>query len=438
MSNDGADVGKSMYGWATDLFPICRSITGNGVRATLAYLGARVSGLTVHEVPTGTAAFDWVVPQEWNIAAGWIEDDAGCRIVDFNNSNLHVMGYSEPTDGWLTLEELQNHLFSLPEQPDAIPYITSYYRRRWGFCIAHNQRVKLQPGRYHARIDSTLTPGSLTYGELVIPGESDQEVFISTYVCHPSMGNNELSGPVVTLALARWLQSLPRHRFTYRIVFIPETIGSIVYLSRNLHHLQHHVVAGFNITCVGDDRCYSYLASRNGRTLADKVALHVLGHTDPAFHKYSFLERGSDERQYCAPGVDLPVATMMRSKYNEYPEYHTSLDDLSVISPVGLEGAYQAHRRAFSALELNGRFRVTVLGEPNLGKRGLYPTTSTKDTKARTRTLMNLLAYCDGEASLLDIAEVIGVPVWELVPLVRELVAQGVLVDCDDLLRFAQ
>lgn len=425
-----------MYEWATDLYPICRSITGDGVRRTLAYIGARLPGLSVHEVPSGTRAFDWVVPPEWNVSDAFVADEAGRRVIDFKANNLHLMGYSEPVDSWLTLEELQGHLHSLPEQPQAIPYTTSYYNRTWGFCLTHEARMRLQPGRYRVYIDSTLQLGSLTYADLVLPGESASEVFLSTYVCHPSLANNELSGPVVTFALTRWLQSLTSRRYTYRIVFIPETIGSIVYLSRHIQHLKRHVVAGFNITCVGDDRAYSYLPSRTGDTVSDQVALHVLRHTDPMFRKYSFLDRGSDERQYCAPGVDLPIATIMRTKYAEYPEYHTSLDDLSLISSTGLAGAYEALRKALSALESNGRFHVNVLCEPNLGRRGLYPTVSTTKSKAQTRRMMDLIAYCDGERTLLQISDVIGVPIWELVPLVRELLAQQLLTDYDAVGKF--
>lgn len=420
-------ISDEMYRWAKDLYPICRSLTGPGVRETLAYLGNLLPGLIVHEVPSGTSSFDWTVPDEWTIRDAYIADEAGNRVVDFKAHNLHVVGYSEPTDVWLDRDELDKHLYSLPDQPDAIPYITSYYSKRWGFCLTHHQRQALKSGRYHVVVDSDLKPGVLNYAELILPGESAEEVLLSTYVCHPSMANNELSGPVVTAALAQWLQSLDKRRYTYRIVFIPETIGSIVYLSRNLSHLKQHVIAGFNITCIGDDRSYSYLPSRAGNSLSDQVALHVLQHMDADFKRYSWLDRGSDERQYCAPGVDLPIATIMRSKYAEYPEYHTSLDDLNLVTPGGLNGGYTALRRSIEVIEHNVNLRVTVLCEPQLGKRGLYPTLSTKASGEQVRAMMNLISYCDGTRTLLEIANLIEEPFWELVPLIEKLVAHGLL-----------
>jgi aminopeptidase-like protein len=420
-------IGAQMHGWARDLFPICRSLTGDGVRATLTYIQERLPGLQIFSVPSGTQAFDWTVPDEWAIRDAYVLDESGTRIIDFKANNLHVVGYSEPVDQYLDLEELNKHLYSLSEQPNAIPYITSYYARRWGFCLTHKQREKLKPGRYRAVIDSDLKPGVLNYAELVLPGQGEQEVMLSTYVCHPSMANNELSGPVVTLALARWLMSLEKRRYTYRIVFISETIGSIVYLSRNFEHLKRQVKAGFNITCIGDDRCYSYLPSRAGDTLSDRAALHVLKHIDPEFNRYSWLDRGSDERQYCAPGIDLPIATIMRSKYGEYPEYHTSLDDLSLVTPDGLKGGFSALQQAILAVEHNVLPQTTALCEPQLGKRGLYPTLSTKESGEQVRAMMNLISYCDGQHELLDIAETIGEPMGKLVDILKPLVAHGLI-----------
>jgi len=426
-----ATTGQDMYDLARQLFPICRSLTGAGVRETLRIIKLRLPSLRVHEVPSGTHAFDWTVPPEWNIRDGYVIAPDGRKIIDFKVSNLHVVGYSEPVNKSLPLGELQKHLHSLPEQPDAIPYVTSYYQRRWGFCLSHRQRAALQDGIYRVVIDSTLEPGSLTYADLTIRGDTEREVLISTYVCHPSLGNNELSGPVVATFLAAWVASLPRRRLTYRFVFVPETIGSIVYISRNLDALKERVVAGFNVTCIGDDRCYSYLPSRQEDSWSDRVALHVLGFVSPSFKRYSFLDRGSDERQYCAPGVDLPIASVMRSKYGAYPEYHTSLDNLSLISPQGLLGGLSALQRCIEVLELDRTYKGNVLCEPQMGKRGLYSTLGTARVSEAVKLRMDILAYCDGEHSVVEIAELLGHPAWKLAAYFAELVEHGLIEAID-------
>ena len=422
-------IGNKMHGLAEKLFPISRSLTGNGVRETLSILNEYIKDLVLFEVPSGTQVLDWVVPKEWSIVSGHILTPSGRKICDFNENNLHIVGYSIPVDDSISLVELDKHLYSLPDQPDAIPYVTSYYAERWGFCLTHKQRMLLEEGTYKVEIDSCLFDGHLTYGELIIKGDTDKEVLISTYVCHPSMANNELSGPVVVTYLAKWLQALQSRKYTYRIIFIPETIGSITYLSKNINQMKEKVIAGFNVSCVGDNRSYSYLPSRNEKTLSDKVAKHILKWTDSDYVTYSWSERGSDERQYCAPGVDLPIASIMRTKYGRYPEYHTSLDDLiNVVTPDGLEGGYEVLRLSIEAIENNCYPQVTVLGEPQLGKRGLYPTISEKKSNSETRLLINLITWSDGNHSLLEIAEKCNVPIWELYQLIKKLQTHNLLV----------
>jgi len=423
---DDSKIGHKMHQLMERAFPICRSITGDGVRETLRLI-ADIIPLEMHEIPTGTRVFDWSVPKEWNIRNAFITDENGKKVVDFRNNNLHVVGYSVPIDKWITLSELQEHLHSLPEQPNAIPYVTSYYKERWGFCISHDERLKLKDGKYRVFIDSTLEDGSLTYGEYIIKGKTEQEVFLSTYICHPSMANNELSGPMVAAFIGKWLASQPR-KYTYRIIFIPETIGSITYLSRNLSELKKNVLVGFNLSCIGDDRAYSYVASRFQKSLADKVASNVLSFKHPNFIKYSFLDRGSDERQYCSPGVDLPLVTLCRSKFGRYPEYHTSLDNLDFVTPDGLLGGYGLVQDCINVIENNRVFRVTCYGEPQLGKRGLYPNLSTKKSYASSvKTMMDFIAYADGNNDLLEISNIIRKPVREIVTIAEKLLEAGLL-----------
>ena len=421
-------LGNQIHQLATELWPINRSVTGEGVRQSLEIIKRQIPDLNIFDIPSGTQVFDWTIPKEWRVKDAYIVTPSGKKICEFKRNNLHLVGYSTPISKKLSLSELQDHLYSLPNKPNAIPYVTSYYKERWGFCLTHEQRELLEDGEYEVYIDSDLFDGSLTYGEIIIKGKSTKEVFVSTYVCHPSMANNELSGPCVTTFLAKKLMESGQLRYSYRLIFIPETIGSITYLSKNIDHLKSSVIAGFNVSCVGDNREYSYLPSRNGNTLSDNVARHVLKNISPSYKSYGWGDRGSDERQYCAPGVDLPIASIMRTKYGKYDEYHTSLDDLiNVVTPEGLDGGFNALWRALEAIDKNCFPKITVLCEPQLGKRGLYPTLSTKASGAEVRLMMDLITWADGTRSLIEIAELCSSPVWELYPIVDKLSSHNLM-----------
>lgn len=427
--------GQEMYDFVCKIFHYCRSLTGEGVRQTLNDLREFITQgggpeLQVFEVPSGTKAFDWTVPREWKIREAYIEDEVGNHIIDMKYNNLHVLGYSTPVDKWVGLDELKEHVYTQPDQPDYIPYVTSYYKERFGFCMSENMKNSLPEGKYHMYIDSELFDGVLNYAEIVIPGETDEEVFFSTYFCHPSMANNECSGPALSGELVKYVMSLPQRRYTYRFVYVPETIGSITYLGQGEHlsKLQKSMVAGFNLSCVGDNRDYSIVESRHANTLADRVLKNVLHyHTDNKYSTYSFLKRGSDERQYNAPGVDLPVVGFCRSKFGEYPEYHTSADDLSLVSPEGLQGAYDVMTQVIDALEMNQSYQVQVLCEPQLGKRGLYPTTSQKGSYDKVIAIRDFIAYADGKTDLIDISDKILVPIGELIKVVKKLKVNNVI-----------
>ena len=455
--DDPKVLGESMYKLADRLFPICRSITGQGVRETFAILKEYIPDLKLYEVPTGTKVMDWTVPKEWRIEEAYIEDEEGRRIIDFKENNLHVLGYSTPIDRWMSLEELEPHIYTLKDQPDLIPYVTSYYKERWGFAMTQKMKDSLKRGKYHAVIRSELFDGSLTYGELIIPAAShgdgsqtSKEIFFSTYICHPSMANNECSGPSVMTHLISYIKSLRNRKYSYRIVFVPETIGAITYLSRNIDIMKKNITAGFNLTCVGDDRTYSIVHSRYGDTLADKVLTEVLKEHYPDYDDYSYLKRGSDERQYQAPGVDIPLVCFCRSKYHVYPEYHTSGDNMSIVSPEGFYGAFSVMRKCIDKLEtgesagtgsvthperashrnlspLTHKFRVTCLCEPQLGKRGLVPTMSSKETYQETLAMKDVLAYADGTHDIEGLAEVIEQPIEVVEKVVDQLLSAGLL-----------
>ena len=415
-----------MYSWAKALFPINRSITGSGVRETLEYFKKIVPSLKILSFPTGFEAFDWTVPQEWSLKEAYIEDKKGNRVIDFKNNNLHVVGYSKPVKKYLEYDELKNNLHFIKDQPNAIPYVTSYYNKEWGFCLTYNQFLKLKKEKYYVNIDSSFKDGILNYGEIVIKGKSEKEIFISSYICHPSMANNELSGPVLAMALARELLKQEK-KYTYRIILIPETIGSLCYLKKNLKKLKKNVIAGYNITCVGDEKGFSYLPSRNGDTLADRAALNILKSNVADFKKYTWFDRGSDERQYCWPGIDLPVCSIMRSKYGEYAEYHTSLDNMRFISKSGLFESFAIYSDVLGVIERNDKFITTTLGEPKLDKRGLYSTLSKKGDSNYSRDILNFLSICDGNNDLIEISNILEIPVSQIMDLKNMLLSKKLI-----------
>ncbi len=412
-------IGNQMHNLCKELFPINRSLSGHGVRETLKILKRENPELQIHSIDSETNVFDWTVPKEWNCFEAYIITPDGEKICDYSKNNLHIVQYSTSFVGELELDELQKYLYSYEKLADAIPYVTSYYNEIWGFCISENDRKKLKDGKYKVVIKSELKDGVLNYADIVIKGKTKKEIICSTYICHPLMANNELSGPVLATYLAKYIKTLDNH-YTYRFIFAPETIGSLIYLSKNLKYLQENVIAGFILTCVGDDKDYSYLSSRYGDTLSDKVALNILNYDIKDFKKYSFLERGSDERQYQAPGIDIPVCSVMRTKYAKFLEYHTSLDDLDLVTPSGLKGSFKLYKKMIDTLENNFYYKVTVLGEPQLGKRGLYPTITTNNTDYTLAFLYrNFLAYADGSNDLIDIANILGVSAYELIDIVK-------------------
>lgn len=423
------EIGHKMFDLCDELFPINRSITGGGVRQTFDIIRKIIPEMKLYEVPTGTQAFDWEVPKEWNVTEAYLEGPDGERVVDFKDSNLHLLGYSVPVDEYLSLDELKEHLYSLEDQPEVFPYVTSFYKERWGFSLSQNQKDSLKEGTYHAVIKSTLENGSLTYGELIVPGETDEEIFISSYTCHPSMANNECSGPALLTYLARYVLDMPKRKYTYRFVLAPETIGALVYLSRNLETLKSKVIAAFNLTCVGDDRTYSMVHSKYADTLSDKVLESVLKYHYPKYKDYSFIFRGSDERQYQAPGADIPMVVLCRSKFHVYPEYHTSADNMNIISPDGLAGSYDVMLQCIETLENNRKIRIKTIGEPKLGKYGLVPTMSSKETYQETLIIKDVCAYADGKNDILDLSKIINKPVREIIQVVNKLSEAGLIED---------
>lgn len=412
------------------LWPIARSLTGNGNRKSLQILSELID-LEIKEVPSGSKCFDWEVPPEWNIQEAWIKNSKGEKIIDFSKNNLHILGYSEPFHGKLKFKDLKPHLYSLPEQPELIPYLTSYYKRRWGFCLSENQLREMDKNEiYEVFIDSSFNEnGSMTIGEAVIEGEDKKEILFSTYLCHPSMASNELSGPLVAAFIYQKLKEQKGLRYTYRFLFVPETIGSIYMLSIKGDFWKENLVAGFVVTCIGDDGKFTYKKSRRGNALPDEASIAILSQTEEDFNLIDFFPNGSDERQYCSPGFNLPVGSLMRTMYGRYLEYHTSADNKDFISFEAMENAVYKYLEIIEVLERNEKYINTMpYGEPQLGKRGLYPTLgSNKKTEEAVKTMMWILNLSDGTNDLLSISKRSKIPVKELIPTIDKLLANGIL-----------
>ena len=402
------EIGMELHSFAAELYPICRSITGDGLRQTLGLIQKRIP-LETTEVPTGTAVLDWTVPKEWNIRDAYIKDAKGKRVVDFRQSNLHVLNYSTAVHATMPLTELKAHLFTIPEHPDWIPYRTSYYQQNWGFCLSHNQMLALEDGDYEVCIDSSLVNGHLTYGEYYLPGESADEVLISCHACHPSLANDNLSGLSVATALAELLSGREL-RYSYRFLFIPGTIGAITWLARNRENVGR-IRHGLVLTGIGDAGGFHYKKSRRGDAEIDQAVTQVLRHSGDAHEILEFSPYGYDERQYCSPGFNLPVGCLMRSVWGTFPEYHTSADNLEFIKPRQLAESLRVCAAVVDVLENNRRYRnLSPYGEPQLGKRNLYRSTGGEAIGVEINARLWVLNFSDGEHSLLDIAERSGLP----------------------------
>jgi len=408
-----------MHALVSELYPICRSITGDGVRRTLAIIGEHIP-ITTTEVPSGSPAFDWVVPREWNIRDAYIKNARGERVVDFQRSNLHVLNYSTPIDRQVPLAELRQHLFQDSAHPECIPYRTSYYAENWGFCVTRQQFESLNEPEYEVHIDSSLTDGSLTYGECVLPGTVGEEVLISCHVCHPSLANDNLSGITVAVHLAKWLQAQPR-RLSYRLLFAPGTIGAITWLSRN-REIASRIGHGLVLTCVGDPGSFHYKKSRRGDTEIDRAVVHLLkargiAHEIRPFHPY-----GYDERQYCSPGFNLAVGCLMRSAWGEFPEYHTSADNVDFVTASALAETLDVCAGVVDVLERNATYRsLNPYCEPALGRRGLYRSTGGAGIGDENLARLWILNLADGNHTLLDVAERSGMPFALLADCANEL-----------------
>ncbi|HZD41148.1 MAG TPA: DUF4910 domain-containing protein [Terriglobales bacterium] len=423
---DPRRLGEEMHQLITELYPICRSLTGEGQRQTLDLLRGHID-LAVREVPSGTRVFDWTVPKEWNIRDAYIKDSAGNKIVDFQKNNLHVLNYSVPVDGRFSRQELEKHLFTLPEHPEWIPYRTSYYQPNWGFCLSHRQYLQLEEKEYEVRIDSSLRDGSLTYGEYYLPGVKEDEVIFSCHICHPSMANDNLSGIALATFLARELTSAGR-RYSYRFLFTPGTIGSITWLCQN-EERWGRIRGGLVLACVGDGGAFTYKKSRRGDSEMDRAVQKVLQDAGSPYEVMDFSPYGYDERQFCSPGINLPVGCFMRTPHGRFPEYHTSADDLTFVRPEHLAESFCRCWAVLQLLERNRTYlNLNPRCEPQLGARGLYSSIGgRRDSKSRELAMLWVLNMSDGRYSLLGIAERAGMSFNQIDEAARELQRAGLL-----------
>ena len=424
-----ATTGKELHRFASELYPMCRSITGDGIRQTLRLIQQRIP-LQIHEVSSGTPVFDWTVPKEWNIKDAYIKDASGRRVVDFQKCNLHVVNYSFPIHTTLPLSEIRPHLFTIPSHPDWIPYRTSYYKEDWGFCLSHAQAMALPDGDYEVCIDSSLAEGHLSYGEFYLPGQSKEEVLISCHACHPSLANDNLSGVTVATHLAQ-LVAQNTHRYSYRFLFLPGTIGAITWLSRN-REAASRIRHGLVLTCIGDRGAFHYKKSRREDAEVDRAVAHVLKHSVLSAVILPFSPYGYDERQYCSPGFNLPVGCLMRSVWGTFPEYHTSADNLDFLAPESLAESLHVCASVFDVLENNRKYQnLAPFCEPQLGRRGLYHTTNDTAPESEINARLWVLNLSDGHHSLLDIAERSGMPFAQLNDAADLLSRNGLLAPAD-------
>jgi aminopeptidase-like protein len=398
-----------MYKLIEKLYPICRSITGDGVKETLNII-KEIIPINIKEIESKTKVFDWEVPLEWNIKDAYVKNSKGEKVIDFKQHNLHILNYSVPFKGKVSFNELDDHIFTIKEYPNWIPYRTSYYKKMWGFCMKYNDYLKLDPyDIYEVYIDSELKQGNLTYADLIIPGKCKKEILISTYICHPSMCNDVLSGIVVTIFLAKYLIEKDNY-YTYRFVFIPETIGSIIYLSKHLKELKENVIGGYVVTCVGDEGEFTYLKTRKDNQLVDKITLYILDNFQESYKVREYITCGSDERQYNYPGIDLNIGSLMKTKYHEFPEYHTSADNLNFVSEKGLTDSLNMYMKCINLFEINHFYKTNTFCEPQLGKYGLYNNLGGEcdkynNNKIDGHLISKFLKYCDGDYDLIDISK---------------------------------